>query len=408
MAASVFRSRRRNGESGVTLAIVALTLVALLGMAALAIDLVNLYVARGETQRAADAAALAGAKALVDYGATSGDTSLQPAAQTYATAMATAAAQQNLIVGQSVPSANVAVTFPNAGKTSTFAINPQVQVRVTRTGLPSFFAKIWAAGSSTTVATALAEGYNPSNAASLPGVAPLPVAARCVKPWLLSNMDPGNASQPFFNVVTGDITRKGLVPGGEIGEPIQLSLGCSPNCAPQPSLPVAGVYYPLQLDPGTAYANSIDGCVLQPIACGSTVALDTADASYDPNGNATNALINASGSGIGNGQDAINTGTAPFQISAGDNNPLVPAQVADGSVLSTSSSVVTIPVFDSAPGRPTNPVAVIGFIQGFVDTVNPVTKQPHIVILNVSGCGAAAGTPIAGGGGTAVPVRLIR
>ena len=40
----------------------AVSLVALLGMAALSIDVVTLYVARGEAQRAADAAALAGAR----------------------------------------------------------------------------------------------------------------------------------------------------------------------------------------------------------------------------------------------------------------------------------------------------------------------------------------------------------
>ena len=45
-------------------------MVSLLAMAALAIDVVTLYVARTEVQRAADAAALAGAKALADSGVT--------------------------------------------------------------------------------------------------------------------------------------------------------------------------------------------------------------------------------------------------------------------------------------------------------------------------------------------------
>jgi len=45
---------------------VAVSLFALIGIAALAIDLTTLYVARGEMQRAADAAALAGAKAFVE------------------------------------------------------------------------------------------------------------------------------------------------------------------------------------------------------------------------------------------------------------------------------------------------------------------------------------------------------
>ena len=61
---------RRSGERGQTIILVAVSLVSLLAMAALAIDVVTLYVARGEMQRAADAAALAGAKAFVDSGVT--------------------------------------------------------------------------------------------------------------------------------------------------------------------------------------------------------------------------------------------------------------------------------------------------------------------------------------------------
>ncbi len=62
---------RRSGERGQTIILVAVSLVSLLAMAALAIDVVTLYVARSEMQRAADAAALAGAKAFVDSGVTS-------------------------------------------------------------------------------------------------------------------------------------------------------------------------------------------------------------------------------------------------------------------------------------------------------------------------------------------------
>ena len=50
-------------EHGQTIVLVALTIVTLLAMAALAIDVVTLYVAKGEVQRAADAAALVAAKA---------------------------------------------------------------------------------------------------------------------------------------------------------------------------------------------------------------------------------------------------------------------------------------------------------------------------------------------------------
>ena len=46
-------------ERGQTIALVAVTMVSVLAMAALTIDLTTLYVAHGEIQRAADAAGLA-------------------------------------------------------------------------------------------------------------------------------------------------------------------------------------------------------------------------------------------------------------------------------------------------------------------------------------------------------------
>jgi len=63
--------RKQTQEGGQTIALVALAIVTLLAMAALAIDVVTLYVAKGEVQRAADAAALVAAKAFVDSGVTS-------------------------------------------------------------------------------------------------------------------------------------------------------------------------------------------------------------------------------------------------------------------------------------------------------------------------------------------------
>ena len=57
-------------QRGQTILLVAFSLVVILGMAALAIDVVTLYTARSEAQRSADAAALAGAKMLVDSGMT--------------------------------------------------------------------------------------------------------------------------------------------------------------------------------------------------------------------------------------------------------------------------------------------------------------------------------------------------
>jgi len=70
-----FSLSRRRGERGQTIVLVAISIVSLLAMAALAIDVVTLYVARTEIQRAADAAALAGAKGIADSGITTLPTS---------------------------------------------------------------------------------------------------------------------------------------------------------------------------------------------------------------------------------------------------------------------------------------------------------------------------------------------
>ena len=64
------KSSRKSPQAGQTLALVALFMVVLLAAAALAIDLTAMYVARGEVQRAADAAALLGGKACVYTGVT--------------------------------------------------------------------------------------------------------------------------------------------------------------------------------------------------------------------------------------------------------------------------------------------------------------------------------------------------
>ena len=63
---------RRKDERGVIITLVAVfTLFVLGAMAALSIDVVTLYTARSEAQLAADAGALAGARALASSGLTS-------------------------------------------------------------------------------------------------------------------------------------------------------------------------------------------------------------------------------------------------------------------------------------------------------------------------------------------------
>lgn len=70
-------------DRGSALALIAIFLLGILGMLALAVDLGMLYEARGQAQRTADAAALAAAAALVDYGNSPG---VETRAFEYATA----------------------------------------------------------------------------------------------------------------------------------------------------------------------------------------------------------------------------------------------------------------------------------------------------------------------------------
>ena len=131
-------TRSRSGERGQTIVLVALSIVSLLAMGALAIDVVTLYTARSEIQRAADAAALAGAKAFVDSGVTSdpGNASLQTLAQS--SAFINAILAENKVGG--VPPVLLGTPVYDF---TTHPGNPQITVTLQRTDLPIFFARMW-------------------------------------------------------------------------------------------------------------------------------------------------------------------------------------------------------------------------------------------------------------------------
>src|ERR1043165_5047952 len=63
-------SSARNPEGGVTMILVALAMIAIIAMAAISIDVITLYLAKLEAQRAADTAAVAAAKVIALSGIT--------------------------------------------------------------------------------------------------------------------------------------------------------------------------------------------------------------------------------------------------------------------------------------------------------------------------------------------------
>src|SRR5438270_2004520 len=189
-------------------------------MAALAIDVTTLYVASTEAQQAADAAALAGAKAFV----TSGYTTYPAGYPSTATICngtngladyeAQSALGANVVAGVS-PTPTTSCTFDHPE-------NPTITVRVQRSALPVFFARIWGASGPTVSATATAEAYNPSGGS-------VPLRVRGVKPWLFANCNPGQTTPPvnpncgfseFVDPTTGSLAN----PNTFIGQALTLTL----------------------------------------------------------------------------------------------------------------------------------------------------------------------------------------
>jgi hypothetical protein len=328
-------------------------------MAALSIDVVTIYTARSEAQLAADGAALAGARLLANSGMTSDPTgALTASAEALASTVANQVAQHNPVGGRNLKAAEVVVSF--AGTTT----NPLVTVRVQRTDLPTFFARIWGSKQITVGASASAEAYNPSGASASP------VAPTCVKPWLLPNMDPSNGSKQIFDPVSGAINPGSNLLNGP--EATRLRTDCTNCSAPAPA-PTVWRYYPGDpyssfpppspssvACPGCAgftnpnYQLSIAGCIQTPISCNSKVNVDVTD--VDPTrdtetGTAVNGLTHSTGTG-GDSVDSAAVPSPPFQFLAGTENPIVlSGAMAAGTDVMVSDSLVIVPVIDTSPPR---------------------------------------------------------
>ena len=444
----------KNNERGVTMILVVLAMLSMLGIIALAIDVITLYSARSETQRAADSAALAAAKMLVDMGVTTADPanpSVPTAAQIDAATKAAQSVLGNLsIAGRTIQTTDVILNFPGSGNPA-FLVNPKVTVTVQNANLPTFFSRIWNRSPLTVRASATAEGFNPSNSASITGTNAVPIVARGVKPFLIPNCDPvhgagcvGPGLITFFNPVTGLITNPGPAPTGIIGETFTLFSDCTgPGCIPGAPTTTAGSppilkYYPVQMSltasacptsclGPTTFENNIECSNPTPISCGTTVTApavnqllldDTVfpDGHFGPAQDGVECLIHQLTGGTG--QDTLNTGPPlpyPLQIQVGTDHPLSGTVLSTNDLVTTSDSLVTIPVYDqtAAPPVPSSAtgVNVIGFLQVFIVDAfqggGPKAGQFDVVVVNVSGCGnAATGTPVMAS--SAVPVRLIQ
>jgi hypothetical protein len=398
--------RRRNGERGNSLFIVAGFLFIMLGIGALAIDLASMYVARNESQRAADSAALAGAKVFVESGCvTLGDCTGQ---EGLATTRATQAALQSLVAGQPV-------TVQAIGFTET-AQNPQITVQIVSANLPLYFAGAVGITSASNVgATATAEAYNPSGAG---GGSPI-YCTGCVRPWLIPNCDFSNTNAAHLNLNCPAAADYFLDPGTSYGV-------ANPGCVTANGIAGEVIDVRLQTQPTwygamdvdtpalgnlADYQQAITTCFTGQTTCGPR------NVSVFPIGVATAAtttgvenLLHVAGTGI-IGQDTIDTSVCPPQITAGTANPY-----GANGLIATSDSIVTAFIYDYSPTTALTPgvpqsVNVVGFAQIFVTQADTSNAGDFLgVILNVAGCGSNGGGACdrnAIQSSTMLPVRLI-
>jgi len=345
-----------------------------------------------------------------------------------------------------------------------FGVNPMVTVKVTQKNIPTFFARIFGLltgyNPTTVSASATAEAFNPSasenfnNNSNNPGL--VPVQPRCVKPWIVPNTDPGNGGNTFVAVADGAIQKPGIqAPGsanpGVIGETFKLVADCNPNgpCHSDtpftPGVVGGNLQYVPGLVPGASlgpagtpvavpscansdpYQQAIAGCDQTTVyQCGVSSVGASNPNMVDLNENpiaptavtgdtyiAAECLTNQSSGGT---PDQISATVYPYQITAGSGNPLK----ASGTIITSSNSIVSLPIYTTGtgigtqltpnPGTNLAPVNIVGFLQVFIQSVNP-DGSLTVYVLNVSGCGSgSSGPPLASpplDGTSPVPIRLV-
>jgi hypothetical protein len=353
----------KNAESGYVLVVVGSLLLVLVGFTALAVDVGMLLSARTQSQRAADAAALAGAFTFV----------LSPQGQpATAEQHAIQAATSNTVMGQSVQASEVTVSVDVA--------NQRVTDNIQRNE-PTFFAQAFNLTGLGVAVQAVAEaGSSATGAAG-------------VRPWFIPNtlFSSVNACSPGAQL---------LISGGQPTEFARSKFGSqalirptSPHAALSP-----GEFYSIDLNGkgGSSYRDAIVSGSADQVACRNSYSLKT--------GNMMGPTVSGTQELIGNPPDTfIATGQYGW---------------SDGTIRDTSKSLVLAPIADLAAisgfcpdetvhGTNVN-IAVVGFALLFIENVEHSTGVTARLI-NVTPCGptAPAGDDSVGAD-YAIPVRLIR
>jgi hypothetical protein len=317
--------------------------------------------------------------------------------------------------------------------------NPHVTISLKASNLPTFFSKIWGGSAASVTATATAEAYNPANLPNATITSITPIAPTSVKPWLVANVNPVD-SKPFVDPSTWVVDSS--IIGGRAIDLVSACAHPGPNrCHPVPNPPGALSASSVQYVPAvvntsntknicpacagtTDFEQSIEcadvATSYQVLNCGGGTAQiqwdDSLNPGTPPGNNATSlggqCLIHASSEGAG-GQDVLTEPSpifsAPYQI-----------KQQSGTLVTTSNSIVTIPILDRVSTLPFGGgvVTVDGFLQAFINQVDgppagggqPPEGSINITVLNIVGCSTVnnGANPVIGGSGTSpIPVRLI-
>ena len=338
----------------------------LLGLSALALDVGVMYTARTSAQRAADAAALAGAFTfVVDPTSPQPDTAAQHARQT---------ALGNRIVGDPIETADVTINVDVANRLVTVDIHR---------------------AQNTFLARALGRTVTDINARAIAEASPDATSAYCVKPWFIPNTVLDSVNPPCTACTAANV----LISGGEVTALALSRLGQQFTLKPNnPSGQMApGQFFAIQLPDsvgGSDYRNNIRFCTPAAVGCSDVYSVET--------GNMVGPTVQGVRAMIGDPPDTY-SGIGMYTH-------------ADGTTSDTSRSLVVAPIWDTCnmpdfcpdnqfPTGTNVNLQVIGFALIFVEGIqgNDVVAR----LINVFSCDGAP-LETSETGPYAIPVRLVR
>jgi Flp pilus assembly protein TadG len=384
-----FNMHRQHDQEGYVMVTVAVVLVVFLGFTALSIDVGMLYSARASAQKAADAAALAGAFVFITNPNLSETTT--PKLSDMIKAKAVTAAATNKILGDTVSISTSDVTVDVA--------NRRVTVQVTK-NQGTLFARAIGENSANISTTAVAEAA--LNA----------TGDKCTKPVFAPNTV--LSTQPPCSACSSNEV---VISGGQVTDYAKTRLGTriqlKPNSADQALAP--GQFYAIQL-PGDPDQNGSGGSpgTESPVACNDFYPLKTG------------AMVGPTNQGF---EELINKPNQDTYVAIGQ------YRRTNGTISSTSPSLCIVPIWDLCgmagfcpdadfPQGSNQQVQVIGFALIFVEGkcnpdvagCGPPQFDPNSIVARLVGVTACSGG--GGGGGSEInpdetgpfslPIRLVR